>query len=53
MTEGNEVDEPEEARLRRAIERYAKVLGGDWCEFEKGVKLITHEKRSDRALPWF
>ena len=52
MTEETGLD-PEEARLQRTIERYAKVLGGDRCEFGKGVKLITKEKRPKRALDWF
>ena len=44
---------PRFSRLQRAYERYAKVAGGDRCKFERGVKLITKEKRLDRAMPWF
>jgi hypothetical protein len=52
MTGDTELD-AQEARLQRAGERYAKVIGGDRCKFERGVKLITREKRLDRAMPWF
>src|SRR5438552_18721110 len=40
------------ARLRRASERYEKVTG-ERCEFERGVKLITKQKRPSRAVEWF
>ncbi len=52
MTEETDLD-PGEARLRRTTERYVKVLGGDCCGFGKGVELITHMKRSERALDWY
>jgi hypothetical protein len=52
MTEETDLD-PQGARLQRAGKRYAEVVGGDWCEFERGVKLITGGKRLDRAMPWF
>ena len=51
MTEETEFD-PEEARLRRAEERVWKVIGSP-CPFNRGVKLITREKRLDRAWKWF
>jgi hypothetical protein len=38
---------------KRAGERFDKVIGDAPCEFERGVKLITREKRLDRAMPWF
>jgi hypothetical protein len=40
------------ARLERASERYDKVIG-ERCEFERGVKLITKEKRFTRAVGWY
>lgn len=46
-----EID-PEKARLLRAAKRYDKVVG-ESCKFERGVKLITKERRLDRAMPWF
>ena len=52
MTEETDLDSGE-ARLRRATERYVKVLGGNCCGFGKGVELITHMKRPDRALDWY
>ena len=48
----NDQAETDSARLRRASERYDKVVGSP-CKFERGVKLITKEKRFDRAMPWF
>jgi hypothetical protein len=54
MIDETEFDEHKQARrLQRFIERYAKGIGGDPCKFERGVKLITKEKRLDRAMPWF
>jgi hypothetical protein len=50
MTEKAEPD-PQGARLLRTGKRYDKVA--HLCKFEKGVKLITKEKRLDRAMPWF
>jgi hypothetical protein len=47
-----EFDDAEGARLRRAGERVCKVIGS-LCPFKRGVKLITREKRLDRALKWF
>ena len=47
-----EETDPEIARLRRAHERSLKVVGLQ-CAFNRGVKLITREKRLDRALKWF
>jgi hypothetical protein len=51
MTEETDLD-PEGARLQRASERYEKVTG-ERCEFERGVKLITKQKRPKRAVEWF
>ena len=42
----------ERARIMRAAERADKVIGGR-CKFERGVKLITRERRLERAMPWF
>jgi hypothetical protein len=51
MTETTYLD-PEEARLRRHAEKTDKVIGAR-CAFERGVKLITKERRLDRAMHWF
>jgi hypothetical protein len=51
MTEEIEFD-PEEARFHRAEERVCKVIGSP-CPFKRGVKLITKEKRLERAMKWF
>lgn len=51
MTEETDLD-PEGARLRRHSEKIGKVIGLH-CAFNRGVKLITGEKRPDRALKWF
>jgi hypothetical protein len=39
--------------LTRAREKFANGVSGDSCEFEKGVELITKEKRPERAMRWF
>ena len=52
MTGENGGLEREEARLRRAEERVWKVIGSV-CPFKRGVKLITREKRLDRAMKRF
>ena len=51
MTEEADID-PEEVRLRRVEEKVYKAIGPH-CAFKKGVKLITREKRFDRAEKWF
>jgi hypothetical protein len=52
MTEETESDQ-EAAPLQQAYEELVKEMGGVQCEFEKGVKLITREKRLERAMHWF
>jgi hypothetical protein len=41
-----------ERRLERANERIERIIG-DPCKLERGVTLITKEKRLDRAMKWF
>jgi len=41
-----------EQRLERTNQRLDRIIGAH-CKFERGVKLITKEKRFDRALKWF
>jgi hypothetical protein len=43
---------PSEQRLERANERIERIIG-DACKFERGVRLITKERRLDRAIKWF
>jgi hypothetical protein len=41
-----------ERRLERANKRIDRIIGGG-CKFERGVRLITKERRLDRAMKWF